>query len=71
MADEFEARRAALRRDALVGLGQVARELGIGVRQVQRAADSGALPTFRVGARRKVRVIDVRGWLESCREPRR
>ena len=67
----MELRRATLRKDSLVGLGQAARELGLGVRTVQRAADAGALPTYRVGQRRKTRVADVRAWLERCRVPPR
>jgi hypothetical protein len=52
MADDgLETRRGTLRRDTLVGLGQVARELGLGVRTVQRAADAGALPVYRLGLR--------------------
>jgi excisionase family DNA binding protein len=69
--DEREMRRGTLRRDTLVGLGQVARQLGLGVRTVRQAADAGALPTYRLGVRRKVKVADVRAWIESCREPRR
>jgi excisionase family DNA binding protein len=68
--DELETRRGTLRRDTLVGLPQVARELGIGVRLVQRAIEAGQLPAYRVGVHRRVRVADVQTWLAGCRERR-
>jgi excisionase family DNA binding protein len=71
MADELGDHQRALKSDRFVGLGRVARELGLGLRTVQRAADAGVLPTYRLGVRRKVRVADVRRWIETCRVPRR
>jgi excisionase family DNA binding protein len=71
MADDAGDRRAPLRGELLVGLPQVARELGIGVRLVQRAIETGQLPAYRVGVHRRVRVVDVETWIAGCREPRR
>jgi len=70
MADELGDRRA-LRSDVFTGIGKVARDLGIGERVVRQAVARGDLPTYVFGQRKRVKVADVRPWLESCREPRR
>lgn len=70
MADDLGDHRRALRHDAFTGVTKAARDLGIGVRLVQRAIETGALPAYRVGVHRRVRVADVQTWLASCRERR-
>ena len=71
MADEVPDGRRALRGDAFVGPTQVARELGLGRRTVRAAIQTGALPSYTFGARAKVRVTDVRAWVEAHRQPPR
>jgi excisionase family DNA binding protein len=71
MADDGRNRRAPFEGEQLVGVPQVARELGIGVRLVQRAIEDGRLPAYRVGTQRRVKVRDVSVWLDGCRERRR
>jgi len=59
------------RQTRLITLPQAARQLGIGVRQLQAARSAGDLPTYRVGAWPRVMVRDVSAWLDSRRERRR
>jgi excisionase family DNA binding protein len=67
MADEVPDGRRALRGDSLVGVTQVARELGLGRRTVRRAITTGELPSYAFGHRQKLRVADVRCWIEKHR----
>jgi excisionase family DNA binding protein len=55
----------------LITLPQAARQLGVGVRQLQAARSAGELRVYRVGAWPRVRVGDVDAWLEDRRERRR
>jgi excisionase family DNA binding protein len=71
MADELRDGRRALRGDAFTGISRAARDLGLGERTLRQAVTSGALPTYVFGQRKRLKVADVRAWLERCREPRR
>lgn len=71
MADELGDHRRALRHDAFTGVTKAARDLGIGERLVRAAMERGDLPTYRFGARARLKVADVRAWIERHREPRR
>jgi excisionase family DNA binding protein len=67
MADELPDGRKALRGDSLVGVSRVARELGLSKRTVRRAITTGELATYVFGQRKKLRVTDVRSWVEAHR----
>jgi hypothetical protein len=60
MADDGAQRRAPLQGEQLVGFPQVARELGIGVRLVQKAIETGPLPAYHVGTQVKARDVGPR-----------
>jgi len=48
---------------------EVAKRLGIGIRAVRRAAQTGDLPIYRLGTHIRVRPEDADRWLEGCRRP--
>jgi excisionase family DNA binding protein len=50
---------------------KAAKDIGIGERVVRQAMQRGDLPVYRFGARARLKVRDVRAWLETRREPRR
>jgi excisionase family DNA binding protein len=54
----------------LITLPQAARQLGIGLRQLQAARVAGELPVYRVGAWPRVTMRDVDSWLDGRRERR-
>lgn len=61
----------SLRAARLVGITTAARELGLGQRTLRQAIARGELPLYRVGARGKLGVNDLRAWLERHRVPPR
>lgn len=54
-------------RPLAVSPAEAARLIGLGRTKLYEALSSGALPSFRVGARRLVRIADLEAWLESHR----
>lgn len=48
-------------------IGKVARDLGIGVRQIRRAVCAGKIPAYGIGSWKRVRVADVDRWIDSLR----
>src|SRR5262245_57630726 len=64
MANELGDRRA-LRTDVFTGIGKAARALGLGPRTVRQAVERGELPAYVFGQRKRVKVADVRRWVES------
>ena len=57
----------ALARDRFTGVTKAARDLGIAERTVRAASATGELPTYVFGVHRRVKVVDVRAWLERHR----
>ncbi len=53
--------------EALIGPTDVARLLNVPVSWVYSAAESGRLPSFRLGKYRRFDVSTVRQWLEQQR----
>jgi excisionase family DNA binding protein len=66
-ADELGDGRRALRGDAFTSVGKAARDLGLGERTVRHAIATGALPTYVFGRRARLKVADVRAWVEANR----
>ncbi len=56
-------------RPELLTLPTAAREAGIGVRQLRRAAAQGKVPVFLIGGWSRVRWRDVLRWIERQRVP--
>jgi len=54
-------------RDRMVGLTKVARDLGLGRATLRQAVARGELATYVFGQRQRVRVADVRAWVEAHR----
>ena len=46
-----------------------ARRLGIGGRVLRGGIDSGGIPVYRVGSWPRVRLAEVRHWIEAQRVP--
>ena len=59
--------RRALRGDSLTGVTRAARDLGLGQRTVRQAIAAGELPTYVFGQHRRLKVADVRAWIERHR----
>ena len=53
-----------------VAPAQAAVMAGIGRTKLYEAISSGALPSFKIGTRRLIRVSDLDDWLTSFTEPR-
>jgi excisionase family DNA binding protein len=54
----------------LVTLREAARRLGLGTRQLYRAArDRGEIAVYDIGGWPRVRWLDVLAWVESQRRP--
>jgi hypothetical protein len=58
-----------MREDEMLTLPEVRRRTKLGVRQLRRAIDEGALPVFDIGSWPRVRWGDVLRWLERQRRP--
>jgi len=58
----------ALARDRLTGVTKVARDLGIAERTVRAAIAAGELPVYVLNRQTRLRVVDVRAWLEKHRK---
>jgi excisionase family DNA binding protein len=60
---------AALARERFTGITKAARDLGVAERTVRRAIETGDVPTYVLapGGRARIKVADVRAWLERCR----
>jgi len=71
MGDELGDARRALRGDAFTGVTRASRDLGISERWLRDAIARGEVPTYRLGSRARVKVADVRRWLETRRTPPR
>jgi excisionase family DNA binding protein len=69
MADaaDFERRRRALATDAFTSPGKASRDLGLGRRWLREAVARGEVDAYQFGARTRVKVADVRRWLEAHR----
>jgi excisionase family DNA binding protein len=67
MAADEDARRRALALDRLTGITKASRDLGIGPRTLRKAIAAGEIPSYRIGARMRLRLVDIRGWLEAHR----
>lgn len=50
-------------RPLAVGPAEAARLIGIGRTKLYQALGSGALPSYRVGTRRLIRIADLEAWL--------
>jgi len=59
--------RKALRGDSLTGICRASRDLGIAERWLRQAVRSGELPVYRLNVQVRLRVSDIRRWLESRR----
>lgn len=57
----------ALARDRFTGVGKAARDLGLAERTVRAAIAAGELPTYVFGVQRRLRIVDIRAWLERHR----
>jgi excisionase family DNA binding protein len=57
----------ALSRERFTGVTKCARDLGLAERTVRAAIAAGELPTYVFGAQRRLRIVDVRAWLEKHR----
>jgi excisionase family DNA binding protein len=57
----------ALTRDRFTGIGKAARDLGLAPRTVRSAVAAGQIDAFVFGQRARIRVADVRAWIERCR----
>jgi excisionase family DNA binding protein len=55
--------------DKLITRHAAAKRLGVGVRAIRRAAQTGELPVYRLGNQVRVRPEDAERWLERCRRP--
>jgi excisionase family DNA binding protein len=55
-------------RDRMIGLTKAARDLGLAHRTLRRAVSSGELPTYVFGQRARVKVTDLRAWIERHRQ---
>ena len=59
--------RPPVARDRFTGLTKAARDLGLARRTLRRAVDHGELPTYVFGQRARIKVADLRAWLEAHR----
>ena len=59
--------RRSLRGDSFTGVTRVARDLGLNEKMIRRAVTAGELPSYVFGVQRRVKVSDVRAWLERHR----
>ncbi len=59
--------RPSVARDRFVGLTKAARDLGLGKRTLRGAVDRGELATYVFGQRARVKVSDLRAWIETHR----
>jgi excisionase family DNA binding protein len=71
MANEsVDARRRALTQDAFTGISKASRDLGLGERTLRQAVTSGELPSYVFHQRARLKVADVRRWIEQHRQRR-
>jgi excisionase family DNA binding protein len=62
----------ALARDRFTGITKAARDLGLAERTVRGAVAAGQIEAYVFGQRARIKVADVRAWLDRCRRaPRR
>ncbi len=54
---------------ACIGIGDLARQIGLSRRTIHRILARGELPTIRIGRRRLIRLAEVRQWLAGCETP--
>jgi excisionase family DNA binding protein len=54
-------------RDRMIGLTKAARDLGLRQSTLRRAVDRGELATYVFGQRARVKVADLRTWVEAHR----
>ncbi len=59
--------RRSLRGESLTGVTRAARDLGIAERWFRQAIAAGELPTYVFGQQRRLKISDVRCWLERHR----
>lgn len=52
-------------RPLAVSPSEAARLIGLGRTKLYEALSSGILPSFRIGTRRLIRVVDLEAWLEG------
>jgi len=57
----------ALARDRFTGVTKAARDLGLGERTVRAAIATGELPVYVFSRQARLRIVDVRAWLERHR----
>jgi excisionase family DNA binding protein len=57
----------ALARDRFTGVTKAARDLGLAERTIRTAIATGELPTYVFGVQNRLRIVDVRAWLERHR----
>jgi excisionase family DNA binding protein len=67
MATAIGPARRALTGDSFTSVGKAARDLGLAERTVRRACDAGQIDTYVFGQRARIKVADVRAWIERCR----
>lgn len=71
MAAELGPGRRALVTECMVGVTKAARDLGVGEKTLRRAIATGELPTHVFGRRHRLKVTDVRAWIDAHRQPPR
>jgi excisionase family DNA binding protein len=59
--------RRALRGEAMTGVCRAARDLGLSERTVRAAIRAGELPVYVFSRQARLRIVDVRNWLERHR----
>jgi excisionase family DNA binding protein len=59
--------RRALAQDSFTGVTKAARDLGLSERTIRRAISAGELPSFVFSRQVRLRVVDVRVWIERHR----
>jgi len=53
--------------DSFTSVGKAARDLRLGARTLRQAIQSGELPTYVFGKGARLKVADVRAWIEAHR----
>ena len=67
MAAEIGPARRALTGDSFTSVGKAARDLGLAERTVRQAVAGGEFPAYVFGQRARLKIADVRRWVEAHR----
>lgn len=63
----IDRRLEALATDRMTGITKASRDLGLGERTLRAAVSSGELPAYVFGRRQRLKLRDIRTWLERHR----